>query len=105
MVGPKLVYGPVSPPRLHHASGCRGSQSVPLHGAAAAAAATVGDRAQKRSPGLSPGLRNWNWLVVWLPFYIFPYIGLLIILIDFHIFQRGGPTTNQGIWIPFGKLT
>ena len=27
--------------------------------------------------------------------YIFPYIGLLIIPIDFHIFQRGGPTTNQ----------
>ena len=26
---------------------------------------------------------------------IFPYIGLLIIPIDFHIFQRGGPTTNQ----------
>ena len=49
---------------------------------------------------------NWNlheiyryniWLVVWLPFLIFPYIGLLIIPIDFHIFQRGGPTTNQ-IW-------
>ena len=29
------------------------------------------------------------WLVVWLPFFIFPYIGLLIIPIDFHIFQRG----------------
>ena len=28
-------------------------------------------------------------------FFIFPYIGLLIIPIDFHIFQRGGPTTNQ----------
>ena len=27
--------------------------------------------------------------------FIFPYIGLLIIPIDFHIFQRGGPTTNQ----------
>ena len=35
------------------------------------------------------------WLVVWLPFFIFPYIGLLIIPIDFHIFQRGGPTTNH----------
>ena len=35
------------------------------------------------------------WLVVWLPFFIFPYIGLLIIPTDFHIFQRGGPTTNQ----------
>ena len=35
------------------------------------------------------------WLVVWLPFFIFPYIGNLIIPIDFHIFQRGGPTTNQ----------
>ena len=28
-------------------------------------------------------------------FKIVPYIGLLIIKIDFHIFQRGGPTTNQ----------
>ena len=37
----------------------------------------------------------YNWLVVWLPFFIFPYIGLLIIPNDFHIFQRGGPTTNQ----------
>ena len=35
------------------------------------------------------------WLVVWLPFFIFPYIGNVIIPIDFHIFQRGGPTTNQ----------
>ena len=35
------------------------------------------------------------WLVVWLPFFIFPYIGFLIIPTDFHIFQRGGPTTNQ----------
>ena len=31
-----------------------------------------------------------HWLVVWLPFFIFPYIGLLIIPTDFHIFQRGG---------------
>ena len=36
-----------------------------------------------------------NWLVVWLPFFIFPYIGNFIIPIDFHIFQRGKPTTNQ----------
>ena len=28
-------------------------------------------------------------------FCIFPYIGNFIIPIDFHIFQRGGPTTNQ----------
>ena len=40
---------------------------------------------------------TFNWLVVWLPFFIFPYIGLLIIPIDVHIFQRGGPTTNQHI--------
>ena len=26
---------------------------------------------------------------------MFPYIGNFIIPIDFHIFQRGGPTTNQ----------
>ena len=31
--------------------------------------------------------------------FIFPYIGNFITPIDFHIFQRGGPTTNQ-IWIP-----
>ena len=31
------------------------------------------------------------WLVVWLLFFIFPYIGILIIPIDFHIFQN----TNQ----------
>ena len=29
------------------------------------------------------------WLVVWNFNFIFPYIGLLIIPIDFHIFQRG----------------
>ena len=37
--------------------------------------------------------KNWykinNWLVVWNINFIFPYIGLLIIPIDFHIFQRG----------------
>ena len=27
--------------------------------------------------------------------FYFPYVGCLIIPIDFHIFQRGGPTTNQ----------
>ena len=30
-----------------------------------------------------------NWLVVWLPCSIFPYIGFLIIPTDFHILQRG----------------
>ena len=35
------------------------------------------------------------WLVVWLPFFIFPYIGNVIIPIDFHIFQRVKKTTNQ----------
>ena len=28
-------------------------------------------------------------------FLFFPYLGNFIIPIDFHIFQRGGPTTNQ----------
>ena len=37
------------------------------------------------------------WLVVWLPCFIFPLILGIIIPIDFHIFQRGGPTTNQ-LW-------
>ena len=37
------------------------------------------------------------WLSGWWfgTFFIFPYVGNLIIPIDFHIFQRGGPTTNQ----------
>ena len=38
------------------------------------------------------------WLVVWLPFFICPSIGCLIIPIDVHIFQRGGPTTNQIVY-------
>ena len=41
--------------------------------------------------------------VVWLPFFIFPWI---IIPIDFHIFQRGGPTTNQHqYWSHFSAAT
>ena len=39
--------------------------------------------------------RNHIWLVVWNIFYFPILIGFLIIPIDFHIFQRGGPTTNQ----------
>ena len=35
------------------------------------------------------------WLVVWLPFFIFPYIGNFIIPIDELIFFRGVQTTNQ----------
>ena len=35
------------------------------------------------------------WLVVWNINFIFLYMGNFIIPIDFHIFQRGGPTTNQ----------
>ena len=31
------------------------------------------------------------WLVVWLTFFIFPYIGLLIIPTDVHIFSEGWP--------------
>ena len=38
--------------------------------------------------------------MVWLPFFIFPYIGLLIIPIDFHIFERGGLSTNQECYLP-----
>jgi hypothetical protein len=34
------------------------------------------------------------WLVVW-NIFIFQYIGNVIIPTDFHIFQRGRPTTNQ----------
>ena len=36
-----------------------------------------------------------HWLVVWNINSFFPYIGNVIIPIDFHIFQRGGPTSNQ----------
>ena len=39
--------------------------------------------------------KNNGWLVVWNINFIFAYIGLLIIPTDFHIFQRGGSTTNQ----------
>ena len=38
-----------------------------------------------------------DWLVVWNIFYFPINIGFLIIPTDFHIFQRGGPTTNQKI--------
>ena len=37
------------------------------------------------------------WLVVWLPCFIFPYIGNVIIPIDFHIFQRG--SNHQPDWL------
>ena len=40
-------------------------------------------------------LQQTTWLVVWNINFIFPYIGNFIIPIDFHIFQSGGPTTNQ----------
>jgi hypothetical protein len=33
--------------------------------------------------------------VVWKIFFIFHNIWDVILPIDFHIFQRGGPTTNQ----------
>ena len=36
-----------------------------------------------------------SWLVVWLPFFIFPYIGLLIIPIDELIFFRGVALAHQ----------
>jgi hypothetical protein len=43
------------------------------------------------------------WLVVWNIWIIFPYIGNVIILTDFHIFQRGRSTTNQ-IFYLFDKV-
>ena len=39
------------------------------------------------------------WLVVWLPFFIFPYIGNFIIPIDFHIFQRGSNHQPVLLWM------
>ena len=32
-------------------------------------------------------------------FFVFPYIGNVIIPTDFHVFQRGRYTTNQNIYI------
>ena len=49
------------------------------------------------------GSAGYTWLVVWLPFFIFPYIEFLIIPIDFHIFQRGGPTTDES-WRVFSMF-
>jgi len=43
------------------------------------------------------GKEKENWLVVWNMAFIFPYIGNNNpIPFDFHIFQRGVSTTNQG---------
>ena len=36
--------------------------------------------------------------------FLCSYIGLLIIPIDFHIFQRGGPTINQYNWLCYPNL-
>ena len=43
-----------------------------------------------------------SWLVVWLPFFVFPYIGLLILPIDEVIFFRGvaQPPTS---WVMCGQ--
>jgi hypothetical protein len=43
-----------------------------------------------------------NWLVVWNMTFIFPYIGNNNPTV-FHIFQRGGSTTNQTMstWVHF----
>jgi len=51
--------------------------------------------------GDAPSVISWfitpiNFLVGGLEHvFIFPYIGNFIIPTDFHIFQRGGSTTNQ----------
>ena len=51
---------------------------------------------QKRFPRFSKVYYIiYYWLVVWIMNFIFPYIGNFIIPNDFHIFQRGGSTTNQ----------
>jgi hypothetical protein len=38
---------------------------------------------------LNSGQTDILWLVIWNMFFIFPYIGNVIIPTDFHIFQRG----------------
>ena len=57
--------------------------------------------------GFHRNLHGWCgisfWLVVWLPFFIFPYIGNNHPNWRTHIFQSGGPTTNQH-WIPWSSL-
>ena len=40
--------------------------------------------------------------VVWLPFFIFPYIGFLIIPIDVHIFPRG--SNHQPVHLLLEKM-
>jgi hypothetical protein len=39
-----------------------------------------------------------GWWFGTMEFYDVPYIGNVIIPIDFHIFQRGRSTTNQKMW-------
>ena len=46
---------------------------------------------EKGFPDFSESTTYLIWLVVWNINFIFPYIGFLIIPIDVHIFQRGGP--------------
>ena len=52
-----------------------------------------------------PGSFTRNWLVVWLPFFIFPSIGLLIIPIDEVIFFRGvQPKTTKQVWFDLSGI-
>ena len=44
-----------------------------------------------------------NFLVGGLEHVLFSHILGIIIPIDFHIFQRGGPTTNQFWWDDLNK--
>ena len=51
-------------------------------------------------------LKHLNWLVVWNIFYFSIYIYILGIVTptDFHIFQRGGSTTNQPCFSGFRRI-
>ena len=49
-------------------------------------------------------IQGYGWLVVWNINSIFPYIGFLIIPIDFHIFQRGlNHQPGMDDWVNFSK--
>ena len=73
-----FVVRPRSSERLHHAVAqgrcwkAKASRRVVTH-------------------GLSITIMIMVWLVVWLPFLIFPDIGNVIIPIDFHVFSEGWP--------------
>ena len=69
-------------------------------------AARAAHQSNDHLPTLRPfsrqfNLSHYNWLVVWLPCFIFPYIKGIIIPTDFHIFQKGSNHQPDKIIMPF----